>query len=95
MNNLNVIDQFMQTFITYIDSGFGLLQGDVGGLSSILIGIDITLAALFWTLDGEANVLARTWLLKLMKSLDISIHGLFVALERHSLLSVPWLADPK
>ena len=59
MNNLNVIDQFMQTFITYIDSGFGLLQGDVGGLSSILIGIDITLAALFWAMDGEANVLAR------------------------------------
>ena len=59
MNNLNVIDQFMQTFITYIDSGFGLLQGDVAGLSSILIGIDITVAALFWALDGEANVLAR------------------------------------
>ena len=59
MNNLNVIDQFMQTFITYIDSGFGLLSGDVAGLSSILIGIDITLAALFWVLDGEANVLAR------------------------------------
>jgi len=59
MNNLNVIDQFMQTFITYIDSGFGLLQGDVAGLSSILIGIDITLAALFWAMDGEANVLAR------------------------------------
>jgi type IV secretion system protein TrbL len=59
MNNLNVIDQFMQTFITYIDSGFGLLQGDVGGLSSILIGIDITLAALFWTLEGDTNVLAR------------------------------------
>lgn len=59
MNNLNVIDQFMQTFITYIDSGFGLLSGDVAGLSSILIGIDITLAALFWAMDGEANVLAR------------------------------------
>jgi len=59
MNNLNVIDQFLQTFITYIDSGFGLLAGDVGGLSSILIGIDITLAALFWAMDGEANVLAR------------------------------------
>jgi len=59
MNNLNVIDQFMQTFITYIDSGFGLLQGDVGGLSSILIGIDITLAALFWAMDGETNVVAR------------------------------------
>ena len=25
MNNLNVIDHFMQTFIRYIDSGFGLL----------------------------------------------------------------------
>ena len=59
MNNLNVIDQFMQTFITYIDSGFGLLAGDVASLSSILIGIDITLAALFWAMDGEANVLAR------------------------------------
>src|SRR3984885_8297224 len=59
MNNLNVIDQFMQTFITYKDSGFGLLSGDVAGLSSILIGIDITLAALFWAMDGEANVLAR------------------------------------
>ena len=59
MNNLNVIDQFMQTFITYIDSGFGLLQGDVAGLSSILIGIDITLAALFWAMDGDGNVLSR------------------------------------
>lgn len=59
MNNLNVIDRFMQTFITYIDSGFGLLAGDVASLSSILIGIDITLAALFWAMDGEANVLAR------------------------------------
>jgi type IV secretion system protein TrbL len=59
MNNLNVIDQFMQTFITYIDSGFGLLSGDVAHLSSVLIGIDVTLAALFWAMDGEANVLAR------------------------------------
>ena len=46
MSNLNVIDQFMQTFITYIDSGFGLLNGDVAWLTSILIGIDITLAGL-------------------------------------------------
>jgi type IV secretion system protein TrbL len=59
VNDLNVIDQFMQTFIRYIDSGFGLLQGDVAGLTTILIGIDITLAGLFWALDGEANVLAR------------------------------------
>jgi type IV secretion system protein TrbL len=29
MNDLNVIDRFLQTFIRYIDSGFGLLGGDV------------------------------------------------------------------
>ena len=34
MNDLNVIDQFMQAFITYIDSGFGLLGGDVSFLRS-------------------------------------------------------------
>ncbi|MEJ1968436.1 MAG: type IV secretion system protein [Rhizomicrobium sp.] len=44
----------MQTFIRYIDSGFGLLQGDVAALTTVLIGIDITLAALFWVMDGEA-----------------------------------------
>lgn len=59
MGNLNVIDQFLQTFIRYIDSGFGLLSGDVGFLTTTLIGIDMTLAALFWALEGEANVLAR------------------------------------
>ncbi|MBU6298978.1 MAG: P-type conjugative transfer protein TrbL, partial [Alphaproteobacteria bacterium] len=59
MGNFNVIDQFLQTFIRYIDSGFGLLSGDVAKLSTTLIAIDVTLAALFWTLDGDANVLAR------------------------------------
>jgi type IV secretion system protein TrbL len=59
MDNLNIIDQFMQIFSRYIDSGFGLLNGDVVGLTSILIGIDITLAGLFWTLDHEGDVLAR------------------------------------
>ena len=59
MNDLNVIDQFMQAFITYIDSGFGLLGGDVGFLSRTLIALDITLAGLFWALGGEDNVLGR------------------------------------
>src|SRR3954464_6668508 len=59
LGDLNVIDRFMATFIRYIDSGFGLLSGDVGRLSAILIGIDITLAGLFWVVDSEANVLAR------------------------------------
>ena len=59
MNDLNVIDRFMQAFITYIDSGFGLLGGDVRFLTSTLIGIDITLAGLFWAMGGEDNVLGR------------------------------------
>lgn len=59
MNDLNVIDRFLQAFITYIDSGFGLLGPDVGFLTSVLIGIDITLAGLFWALGGEDNVIGR------------------------------------
>ncbi len=59
MSNLNIIDQFLQTFIQYIDGGFGLLNGDVVALTSLLIGIDITLAGLFWALDRDGDVLAR------------------------------------
>ena len=59
MDDLNVIDSFLQTFIRYIDSGFGLLGGEVGFLTSTLIGIDITLAGLFWAMGGEDNVIGR------------------------------------
>ncbi|NOT40767.1 MAG: P-type conjugative transfer protein TrbL, partial [Alphaproteobacteria bacterium] len=48
MNNVNVIDRFLDTFIRYIDSGFGLLAGEVAFLTSILVAIDITLAGLSW-----------------------------------------------
>ena len=57
--NLNVIDQFLQTFIRYIDSGFGLLNGDVMALGSVLIGIDITLAGLFWAMERDSEVIVR------------------------------------
>jgi type IV secretion system protein TrbL len=59
LNDLNVIDRFLATFITYIDSGFGLLGPDVGFLTATLIGIDITLAGLFWAMGGEDNVIGR------------------------------------
>jgi type IV secretion system protein TrbL len=59
VNDLGVIDRFMNAFIRYIDSGFGLLGGDVGFLTTTLIGIDITLAGLFWAMGGEDNVLGR------------------------------------
>ncbi|MGE5563225.1 MAG: P-type conjugative transfer protein TrbL [Bacillota bacterium] len=59
MGDLNVIDRFMAAFIQYIDSGFGLLHGDVAFLTSTLVGIDITLAGLFWALGGENDVIGR------------------------------------
>mgnify|MGYP000040686069 CR=1 FL=1 len=48
MNDLGVIDRFLETFTAYIDSGFGLLGGEVDFLTATLIVIDITLAGLFW-----------------------------------------------
>ena len=57
MNDLNIIDQFTATFVSYIDSGFGLLGPDVAFLTTILIGIDITLAGLFWALSEDKSVI--------------------------------------
>lgn len=59
MDDLGVIDRFLDVFIRYIDSGFGLLGGDVAFLTTVLIGIDITLAGLFWALGGEDDVIAK------------------------------------
>ncbi len=59
MDDLNVIDRFVQAFSRYIDNGFGLLGGDIHFLTATLIGIDITLAGLFWALGGEQDVMAR------------------------------------
>ena len=59
MNDLSVIDNFLATFSLYIDSGFGLLSGDVAYLTTILIAIDITLAGLFWAMSDNTNVIAQ------------------------------------
>jgi len=59
VNDLGIIDQFLATFSTYIDSGFGLIGGDVHSLTVLLIGLDATLAGLFWALGGEQDVIAR------------------------------------
>src|SRR6516165_8845107 len=59
MDDLAIIDRFTETFSRYIDSGFGLLAGDVAFLTSALVALDITLAGLFWALLGEENVPAQ------------------------------------
>jgi len=59
MQNTGVIDRFLDLFARYIDSGFGLIGGDVGFLASALIVIDVTLAFLFWTWAADEDILAR------------------------------------
>jgi type IV secretion system protein TrbL len=59
MEDLAIIDRFTETFSRYIDSGFGLLAGDVAFLTSVLVAIDITLAGLFWAMAGEDSVPAQ------------------------------------
>ena len=59
MGGTGIIDRFLSVFTQYINSGFGLVQGDVHWLAGILIAIDITLAGLFWTLAPDEDILAR------------------------------------
>lgn len=63
MNDVAVIDRFLDVFSRYIDSGFGLLGGEVRFLSATLIVIDVTLAGLFWAMghaSGQSDdVIAR------------------------------------
>jgi type IV secretion system protein TrbL len=59
MGGTGVIDNFLGVFTQYIDSGFGLVQGDVRWLATVLIAIDITLAGLLWAMAPDEDVLAR------------------------------------
>ena len=55
MNDISVIDHFLDVFSRYIDSGFGLLHGEVAFLTATLIVIDMTLAGLFWAMGHAAG----------------------------------------
>ena len=57
MADLSVIDRFTETFSRYIDSGFGLLSGEVSFLSSTLVVIDLTLAGLAWSVRVDDQIL--------------------------------------
>ena len=59
MGGTGVIDRFLEVFTRYIDSGFGLLQGEVRWLAGVLIAIDLVLAALFWAMAPDEDVIAR------------------------------------
>ncbi|SHN84414.1 P-type conjugative transfer protein TrbL [Bradyrhizobium erythrophlei] len=59
MGGTGIIDQFLETFTRYIDSGFGLLGGEVGYLATTLAAIDVTLAGLFWAGGADDDILIR------------------------------------
>lgn len=59
MGGTGVIDRFLGIFTQYIDSGFGLIQGDVRWLAGVLIVIDVTLAGLFWAFSSSEEVIGR------------------------------------
>ena len=59
MTDSGVIDRFFEVFSRYIDSGFGLLGGEVAFIATSLIVIDVTLAALFWAWGPSDDIPAR------------------------------------
>ena len=74
MGGTGVIDRFLETFTSYIDSGFGLLGGEVGFLASTLAAIDITLAALFWAWGPDEDIIARL----VKKTLFVSVFAYLI-----------------
>jgi len=66
MNDVAVIDRFLNIFASYIDSGFGLLRGEVAFLTATLVAIDMTLAGLYWAL-GHATGQGEDVMAKLIR----------------------------
>src|SRR5258708_29236525 len=59
MGDTGFIDRSLEVFTRYIDSGFGLLNGEVAFLATTLAAIDITLAAIFWSWAADEDIVAR------------------------------------
>ena len=85
MNDVTVIDRFLDTFSRYIDSGFGLLHGEVAFLTATLIVIDMTLAGLFWAM-GHATGQGEDVIAKLIRKV------LYVGAFAYIIGNFNWLA---
>ena len=85
MNDITVIDRFLDTFSRYIDSGFGLLQGEVAFLTATLIVIDMTIAGLYWAL-GHASGQGEDVIAKLLRKV------LYVGAFAYIISNFNWLA---
>jgi len=58
-SSVGVIDNFLNTFTTTIDNGFGLLEGNVLSLAGSLSVLDIALAGLFWAWAADEDIVQR------------------------------------
>ncbi|NVN03262.1 MULTISPECIES: P-type conjugative transfer protein TrbL [Asaia] len=58
-NDVGVIDTFLNTFTTTIDSGFGFLKGNVISLAGALSVLDVALAGLFWAWAADEDIIQR------------------------------------
>ncbi|HCL3791648.1 TPA: P-type conjugative transfer protein TrbL [Pseudomonas aeruginosa] len=85
MNDVTVIDRFLDTFSRYIDSGFGLLQGEVAYLTATLVAIDMTIAGLYWAL-GHATGQGEDVMAKLIRKV------LYVGTFAYIIGNFNWLA---
>lgn len=86
MNDVSVIDRFLNVFSTYIDSGFGLLHGEVAFLTATLVAIDMTLAGLYWAL-GHATGQGEDVMAKLIRKV------LYVGTFAYIIGNFNWLAS--
>jgi len=59
MSDVGVIDSFLNTFTTTIDTGFGLVKGNVISLAGTLSVLDIALAGLFWAWAADEDIIQR------------------------------------
>jgi type IV secretion system protein TrbL len=54
----SALDEFITRFTTQIDSGFGIISGDVQVVLGTLVVISIVLTAIMWAVDETQNVIA-------------------------------------
>jgi len=88
---VNVADDFLEQYVAKVDSGFGLIQGDVEGVFATLIIISVGVSALFWAVDENQNVPAAlvrkillfglfAWLITSWHALSLTVVNGFAAL---------------
>ncbi len=57
LQDFNIIDVFLRDYTVAIKNGFGLIQGDVTSVFSILIVITIGITAVYWAIDETGSIL--------------------------------------